>query len=83
MGAPLPRYDKYGRQMEPDLPWLPWAGPEDEPQPSFFVKRAYDSVEYPPLFAKKSWTKGVPHKDTYEFYKPSETIGKFKIKVAK
>ncbi|KAI4456226.1 dynein heavy chain family protein [Holotrichia oblita] len=75
MGAPLPRYDKYGRQMEPDLPWLPWAGPEDEPQPSFFVKRAYDSVEYPPLFAKKSWTKGVPHKDTYEFYKPSETIG--------
>ncbi|GJQ73710.1 DNAH3 [Trypoxylus dichotomus] len=75
MGAPLPRYDKYGRQMEPELPWLPWAGPEDEPQPSFFVKRAYDSVEYPPLFAKKSWTKGVPHKDTYEFYKPSETIG--------
>lgn len=75
MGSKLPRYDKYRRRMIPELPWLPEAGPEDEPQPSMFVKRAYDSMEYPPLIVPKSWTKTVPYRDTYEYYKPSESIG--------
>lgn len=77
MGSKLPRYDEYGRQMAPEIPWLPWASPEDEPQPSDMVKRVYKSMEYPPLIAPKSWTKSVRYRDTYEFYKPSETIGKF------
>lgn len=77
MGAPLPRYDKYGRKLPPELPWMPFAGPPpDECSPSFFVARAYKSMEYPPLFAKKAWTKSLPYKDTWEYYKPSESIGK-------
>lgn len=79
MGKPLPIYDKYGRKVRPKLPWLPYAGPEGEPDASFLVKRAYESVEYPALFAKKSWTKGVFEKDTFEYYKPSESIGKTKL----
>ncbi|KAK4874901.1 hypothetical protein RN001_014261 [Aquatica leii] len=69
------KYDKYGRRMIPELPWLPAAGPANEPQVSAYVQRAYDNAEYPPLIAHKSWTKAVPYTHTFEYYKPSETIG--------
>lgn len=72
---PLPRYDKFGRKLPPDLPWLPSVGPEGDEEPSFFVRRCQKSNEFPPLFVKEAWTKSVPHKDTFEFYRPSETIG--------
>lgn len=77
MGTPLPRYDKYGREMYPGPPWLPYAQPAPhECEPSELVKRVYERMEYPPLFSKKSCTRSVPFKDVYEYYKPSETIGK-------
>ncbi|XP_017770457.1 PREDICTED: dynein heavy chain 3, axonemal-like [Nicrophorus vespilloides] len=75
MGAKLPECDKYGRKVPPILPWMPKVAPYGEEPPSFFVKRAYDSVEFPPLFTKTSIQKGVPQKDIYEYFKPSETIG--------
>lgn len=78
MGTPLPRCDKYGREMPPGRPWLPYAQPAPhECEPSELVKSVYDSMKYPPLFAKKSCTRSVPYKDVYEYYKPSETIGKY------
>ncbi|KAF5294393.1 hypothetical protein FQR65_LT10758 [Abscondita terminalis] len=73
MGQKLPHYDKYGRRMGPDLPWLPTAGFEGEV--SSYVQRAYENVEYPPLMAPKSWTKSVPYRNTFEYYKPTESIG--------
>lgn len=75
MCHPQPHYDKYGRRMPPEAPYLPFAGPEGDEGPSFLVQRVYKSMEYPPLFAKKSWTKAALQKDTYDYYKPSETIG--------
>lgn len=68
----VPQYDKFGRQIIPNLPWLPEADPKHD---SELFRRVQTSMRYPPLFAKRSWTKGLPHKDTYEYYKPSETIG--------
>lgn len=75
MGEILPQLDDFGGQVPPRLPWVPQAGRENEP-PSIFVQRAVKSMEYPPLFVRQSWTKSVPSKDTYEYYKPSETIGR-------
>ncbi|XP_071052042.1 dynein axonemal heavy chain 3 isoform X2 [Onthophagus taurus] len=75
MGDPLPRFDKCGRRLIPELPWLPYAGRYGEPQPTYLVGRAHDSMKFPELFAKKSWTKSLPYKDTYEYYKPNETMG--------
>lgn len=71
----MPQYDEFGGEVPPSLPWLPEAGREGEPV-SKFVRRAVESMEYPPLFADQSWTKSVPNKDTYEYFKPSETIGR-------
>ncbi|KAF5289736.1 hypothetical protein FQA39_LY03653 [Lamprigera yunnana] len=71
----FPKYDKFGRKMIPDLPWLPVAGHENELQASSYIQHAYDSNEYPPIVARKSWTKAVLYRHIFEYYKPTETIG--------
>lgn len=75
MGDPLPVFDDFGGILPPSLPWIPEAGRENEP-PSKYVKRAVHSVDYPSLFIRESWTKSVPCRHTFEFFKPSETIGR-------
>lgn len=70
--------DRCGRVMFPEMPYLPWAGPEGDEGPSSFVKRVNASFEYPALFAKGTITKGVPYKDTMGYFTPTETIGKLK-----
>ncbi|KAK9888348.1 hypothetical protein WA026_000603 [Henosepilachna vigintioctopunctata] len=70
------RTNKYGHKAIPRMPWMPEAGPEWETGPSKFVKRVRDGLRYPPLFADKSWTKCVPQKDTQQYFKPTETMGK-------
>ncbi|XP_023310238.1 dynein heavy chain 3, axonemal [Anoplophora glabripennis] len=65
---------KYRQRVHLVNPWLPevWAEWESEPS-AMFTK--INRAEYPPLFAKKSWTKGVPQKDAESYLRPSETIG--------
>lgn len=65
---------KYGQRVRLDCPWLPevWADWESEPTAMF---KRINRTEYPPLFASKSWTKGVPEKDAQMYLRPSETIG--------
>ncbi|XP_050297987.1 dynein axonemal heavy chain 3 [Anthonomus grandis grandis] len=64
---------KYGRRIVPIPPWIP-IGDENVQSP-VDIQSIKDSVEYPPLFTKKSWTQGVPEKDTQMYFRPSETIG--------
>ncbi|KAL1497384.1 hypothetical protein ABEB36_008364 [Hypothenemus hampei] len=64
---------KYGQRVIIRPPWLPEADPGF---PSLVdIQGINNSVAYPPLFAKKSWTRGVPEKDTQMYFRPSETIG--------
>ncbi|XP_076256705.1 dynein heavy chain 3, axonemal [Rhynchophorus ferrugineus] len=68
-----PSTSKYGQRIIPRQPWLPVA---DEHLKSLIdIQEIKNNVDYPPLFAKKSWTKGVPEKDTQMYFRPSETIG--------
>ncbi|XP_057653134.1 dynein axonemal heavy chain 3 [Diorhabda carinulata] len=66
---------KYGPRLIPSEPWLPDAKLEGETESNWILERVEKQNEYPPIFAKKSWTKGVLAKDTQMYYKPSETIG--------
>lgn len=66
--------NKYQQKINCAQPWLPEVWAEWESGPSEIFKRIEKS-EFPPLFAEKSWTKGMPQKDTQMYYKPSETIG--------
>lgn len=68
---------KYGQRIIPRQPWLPQA--DEEIAGPIDIQAVKDSVEYPPLFAKKSWTRGLPEKDTQIYFRPSETIGKSKF----
>ncbi|KAH1016902.1 hypothetical protein HUJ04_008056 [Dendroctonus ponderosae] len=65
--------DKYGRRIVPVPPWIPVA--DQDIQSPLDIASITNSVEYPALFAKKSWTQGVPEKDTQVYWRPSETIG--------
>lgn len=73
----MPICDKFGRQVAPKPPYMPWVAPYGETPPSFTVKRDWDTIEYPPLFSEDAHMKGVLFKDTFVFYRPSEVIGKF------
>lgn len=75
MGQPLPHFDKFGRRLPPELPWLPPAGPEGQTGYSRHIELALKNNEYPLLFADKSWTRNVMQKDVFEYYRPSESIG--------
>lgn len=65
---------RYGQRVRVVNPWLPEVWAEWESEPSVMFKRI-NRAEYPPLFAKRSWTKAVPQKDAQMYLKPSETIG--------
>ncbi|CAG9767321.1 unnamed protein product [Ceutorhynchus assimilis] len=68
-----PEFSKYGSRIIPKPPWMP-VGDEHARSP-VKITDILASVEYPPLFAKKSWTQGVPERDTQMYFRPSETIG--------
>lgn len=36
-GTDINKRDKYGRKLIPKLPWLPFAGRDNEPQPSWMI----------------------------------------------
>ncbi|CAG9858599.1 unnamed protein product [Phyllotreta striolata] len=65
----------YGPKVLPTRLWLPDArlDPDAEISPLFKCVRGRE--EYPPIFAKNTWTKGVLAKDTQMYFKPTETIG--------
>lgn len=65
--------NKYGRRAVPVPPWIPVA--DQDIQSPLDIASITNSVEYPALFAKRSWTQGVPEKDTQVYWRPSETIG--------
>lgn len=67
-GTNLNSLDRYGRRVAPNLPWLPFAGRFDEPQPSNIMAAVLEDTPWPKL--------SLSHKDTFEFYRPSEFIGK-------
>lgn len=74
---PTPPKCSTKRRRAPEVKFLPSTGPEGEKIPSHLVGKVYKLHEYPPLLAStKTWTKAVPFKDTLEYYKPTETIGK-------
>ncbi|XP_066246402.1 dynein axonemal heavy chain 3 [Euwallacea similis] len=62
---------KDGQRIMPRELWIPQEDQDTSPD----LQIIKDSMEYPPLFTKKSWTQGVPEKDTQIYFKPSETIG--------
>lgn len=64
---------KYGPRIIPKPTWIPTG--DEHTQASAVLQKIKDSVEYPPLFDKKSWTQGILKKDTQMFLTPSETIG--------
>ncbi|KAK6624386.1 hypothetical protein RUM44_011245 [Polyplax serrata] len=62
------------RKDLPGLPWLPVV--REEPDiPSVYITNAYAGCPYPPLMLRKSWTRSVPHKESFEYTKPSDSIG--------
>ncbi|XP_030747452.1 dynein heavy chain 3, axonemal isoform X2 [Sitophilus oryzae] len=68
-----PKNSKYGQRIVPRQPWLPVV--DERVQSLVNIQEIKESQEYPPLFAKKSSTTGVPEKDTQMYFRPSETIG--------
>lgn len=40
-------------------------------------------TEFPPLMQAKSWTKGVPYRDSFEHNKPADTIGYYHFIIEK
>ncbi|XP_050512273.1 dynein axonemal heavy chain 3 isoform X2 [Diabrotica virgifera virgifera] len=69
------KHQKYGPRLIPTDPWLPDAKLEGETEPNYILERVKKQNEYPPIFAKKSWTKAVLEKDIQMYFKPTETIG--------
>lgn len=68
--------DIYRQKMLLEIPSMPIALKEGETEPSELFQKV-QQTNYPPIFAKNTWTKGVLHKDVAMFYRPSESIGKF------
>ncbi|CAH2018067.1 unnamed protein product [Acanthoscelides obtectus] len=64
---------RYGRRMTFKTPLLPEARLEWETENSCLYNKV-QQTEYPPIFARQSWTKGVLEKDMQMYFKPSETI---------
>ncbi|XP_068084555.1 dynein axonemal heavy chain 3 [Anabrus simplex] len=67
-----PSENPNSKRRQKPLPFLPVLSDD---LPSKYVSEALDSVLYPPLMQRRSWTKAVPYKDTFEYCKPSESIG--------
>ncbi|CAH1180398.1 unnamed protein product, partial [Phaedon cochleariae] len=67
-------YQTFGKMFAQKSPWLPVARLEEEVSNSFLYERE-QAIQYPPIFAKKSWTKATVEKETQIFYEPTETIG--------
>lgn len=65
---------KSRKNVSLEIPHMPVALKEGETEPTEAFKRIQQTC-YPPIFAKRSWTKGVLYKDVQMFYKPSECIG--------
>ncbi|RZF36882.1 hypothetical protein LSTR_LSTR004570 [Laodelphax striatellus] len=65
-----PKYAKYERKKIPRIPNIPID--DDEMTP--LMKRAVECSRFPPLFKDKSWTKSVPFKDRFEYFRPIESI---------
>ncbi|KAF9412144.1 hypothetical protein HW555_009274, partial [Spodoptera exigua] len=72
------------------LPWVPRAGYDHEMgQDSVHVKAVMNMYpegegdgncsKFLPLMQNKSWTKGVPFRDSYMHARPSESIGSYNI----
>ncbi|VEN59959.1 unnamed protein product [Callosobruchus maculatus] len=68
------RAERYGHRMTFKTPLLPEARLEWETENSWLYNKV-QQTEYPPIFARQSWTKGVLEKDMQMYFKPSETIG--------
>ncbi|XP_075210210.1 uncharacterized protein LOC142317535 [Lycorma delicatula] len=58
------------RKEIPKLPWLPVA----EDKPTVLLSQTFKHAEFPPLFKDKSWTKSVPFKDRFEYFRPMDSI---------
>lgn len=65
---------KTKKNVSLEIPHMPIILKEGETEPTEMFKRIQQTA-YPPIFAKRSWTKGVLYKDVEMFYKPSESIG--------
>ncbi|XP_075973125.1 dynein heavy chain 3, axonemal [Anticarsia gemmatalis] len=68
------------------LPWMPRAGYDEEVGRDSELLRAAKNFypegendggcsEFPPLMQGRSWTRGVPYRDSFEHTKPSNSIG--------
>lgn len=66
---------KSRKNMSLEIPHMPIVLKEGETEPTEVFKKI-QQTGYPPIFANRSWTKGVLYKDVQMFYRPSESIGK-------
>ncbi|XP_045448983.1 dynein axonemal heavy chain 3 [Melitaea cinxia] len=73
-------------RKQPGLPWMPRAGYDHELDKDSQLLRAAKSFypegeseggcsEFPPLVQAKSWTRGVPYRDSFNHAKPVDSIG--------
>ncbi|CAH2242148.1 jg1052 [Pararge aegeria aegeria] len=73
-------------RKQPSLPWLPRAGYDDELERDSTLLRAAKNYypegesegacsEFPPLMQARSWTRGVPYRDSYNHAKPVDSTG--------
>ncbi|XP_049869343.1 dynein axonemal heavy chain 3 [Pectinophora gossypiella] len=78
-----PRFVTPARKL-PKLPWMPRAGYDDELDRDSKMLRAAQNYypegesdgkcsEFPPLLQAKSWTRGVPYRDSYDHAKPVDS----------
>lgn len=76
----------YNKDIVKVLPWLPEIEDDEEGEvPPVKDREIYDrkqqirleleKYDYPPLFAKKAWTKDMLEKDTIRYYRPHQNIG--------
>ncbi|CAH3998948.1 unnamed protein product [Pieris brassicae] len=73
-------------RKQPALPWMPRAGYSNELDRDSELLRSAKNYypegerqggcsEFPPLMLRKSWTRGVPYRDSYDHAKPVDSIG--------
>lgn len=77
-------YRRY-KNIVKELPWLPEIEDDEEDEiPGKYlaiykrkeeIRLELKKYDYPPIFAKKAWTKSVLQKDIIRYYKPSQNIG--------